>query len=128
MTVLVVLSSDNDYHQLYEYFRNKGSKIEDVYIFIEDMPVQFLPNYISPLFNDAIEKATTVELEGVYSKFVSVEYLILLLLTSFRSKDKIRIQSLIERSDNNLLLSLIKRFDDEASKLHKRYKEILART
>jgi len=57
LDVLVVLPTENDYHRLYEHFRTKGAKIENVYIFIEDMPVQFLPNYISPLFNSAIEEA-----------------------------------------------------------------------
>lgn len=54
LDVLVVLSGDDDFHRLYEYFRQEGAKIEDVYIYIDDMPVQFLPNYISPLFNAAI--------------------------------------------------------------------------
>ncbi len=54
LDVLVVLSGDDDFHRLYEYFRQEGAKIEDVYIYIDDMPVQFLPNYISPLFNAAL--------------------------------------------------------------------------
>lgn len=51
----------------------KGTKIEDVYIFIENMPVRFLPNYISPLYNSAIEGANIVEFEGVGSKIVSID-------------------------------------------------------
>lgn len=128
LDVLVVLPTENDFHRLYEHFRTKGAKIENVYIFIEDMPVQFLPNYISPLFNSAIEEANVVEFEGVSSKFVTVEYLITLLLTSFRSKDTIRIGSLLEKADKGLLLDTIERFDNDQQILHQRYNKVLGGT
>jgi hypothetical protein len=92
------------------------------------MPVQFLPNYISPLFHSAIEEANIVEFEDIRSRLVSAEYLVLLLLTSFRPKDKIRIQSLLNKVNRDLLLSLIERFDDEQKSLYKRYNEVLAGT
>ena len=128
LDVLVILPTEKDYHRLYEHFRTKGAKVENVYIFIEDMPVQFFPNYISPLFNSAIEEATIVEFEGIHSRFVSVEYLVLLLLTSFRLKDKIRIQSLLGKANKDLLLSLIQRFDDDENTLYERYKSVLEGT
>lgn len=128
LDVLTVLPTENDYHSLYEHFRKKGAKIENVYIFIEGMPVQFLPNYISPLYNSAIEGANLMEFEGVHCKFVSIEYLVLLLLTSFRPKDKIRIKSLLEKANKDLLLDLIQRFDNDENTLHERYKTILAGT
>lgn len=126
LDVLVVLPNEDDFHRLYEHFRERGAKIEDVYIFINDMPVQFLPNYISPLFNSAIEEANEIEFEGVHSKFVNIEYLIALLLTAFRPKDRIRIQSLLDKADNNILRDIIKRFDNDQEQLSKRYKGILA--
>jgi len=128
LDVLVILPTENDYHRLYEYFRTKGANIENVYIFIEDMPVQFLPSYISPLFHSAIEEANLVKFEGIRSRFVSVEYLVLLLLTSFRMKDKIRIQSLLNKANKEQVLSLIQKFDDERNILYERYKEVLAGT
>jgi hypothetical protein len=128
LDVLVVLPSESDYHRLYEYFRTKGAKIEDVYIFIEGMPVQFLPNYISPLFNSAIEEANIVDFQGVSSKFVSIEYLIALFLTAFRRKDIIRVQSLIKKAKEKLLLDIIRRFDNDQYKLYERYKKVLADT
>jgi len=126
LDVLVILPSEDDFHKLYEHFRRNGNKIEDVYIFIGDMPVQFLPNYISPLFNSAIEESNVIEFEGVSSKFVSMEYLIALLLTSFRPKDKIRIGSLLNRADIVILLDIIKRFDNDQNQLFGRYQRILA--
>jgi hypothetical protein len=127
LDVLSILPSDNDFHRLYEYFRSKNARIEDVYIYIDDMPVQFLPNNISPLHHEAIIKARVVQFEGVTSKFVSIEYLIVLLLTAFRSKDKIRVQILLNIADKDLLLEIIRRFDN-GQQLYKRYKEVLAST
>jgi len=126
LDVLAVLPSEDAFHKLYEYFRERGAKIEDVYIFIKDMPVQFLPNYISPLFNSAIEEANEIEFEGVFSKIVSIEYLIVLLLTAFRLKDKIRILRLFDKANKNVLIDIIKRFDNDQHQLHKRYKKVLA--
>lgn len=126
LDVLAVLSSEDDFHKLYEHFREKGAKIEDVYIFIDDMPVQFLPNYISSLFNSAIEEANDIELGGTRSKVVSVEYLIVLLLTSFRPKDRIRIQRLLGKANRTILSDIINRFDDDEYTLSKRYKKVLA--
>jgi len=126
LDVLVALPSEDDFHRLYEHFRKRGAKIEDVYIFINDMPVQFLPNYISPLFNDAIKEANEIEFEGVHSKFVSIEYLIALLLTTFRLKDRIRIQNLLDKADKNILRDIIKRFNNDQGQLSERYKGVLA--
>ena len=128
LDVLAVIPTENDYHRLYEYFRMKEAKIEDVYIFIEGMPVQFLPNYISPLFDSAIQEANLIEFEGVNCKFVTIEYLVLLLLTSFRTKDKIRIRELLNKANIHLLRSLIQGFDNEEGILRERYKSILAGT
>ena len=123
-----MLPTENDFHRLYQHFRAKGAKIEDVFIFIDDMPVQFLPNYISPLYNSAIEEANVVEFEGVFCKFVTVEYLIALLLTRFQYKDKIRTESLLKKANKDLLLDIIQRFDNAQDKIYERYKKVLAGT
>lgn len=128
LDVIVLLSTEDDYHNLYEHFLTKKARIENVYIFIEDMPVQFLPSYISPLFSSAIKEASRVKFKDLYTKFVSAEYLILFLLTSFRVKDRIRIRKLLSRVNRDALLGLIKRFDDEQRILSKRYKRVLAST
>ncbi len=128
LDVLVVLPSEDDFHRLYQHFKQAGNKIENFYIFIGDMPVQFFPNYIGPLYNAAIAKAKTVQFESINCKFVNVEYLIALLLTAYREKDKIRISSLLVKADKLLLADVVKRFDDGKNQLFKRYKEVLART
>ncbi len=128
LDILVLLSGEEDYHKLYEHFRAQGNKIEDVYIFIDDMPVQFLPNYISPLFNQAIVEADSVSFEDIRAKVVKLEYLIVLLLTAFRPKDRIAIRGLLDKADKGLLIDIISRFDDEQSSLYERYQRVLAGT
>lgn len=128
LDILVILATDDDFHKLYQYFRNKGAKIEEVYIFINDMPVQFFPNYISPLFDAAIRGSISIEIGNIQSRVVSLEHLLVLLLTSFRPKDKIRVLELVDKADKLLLEAIIKRFDDNEHRIFKRYRSILAGT
>jgi predicted nucleotidyltransferase len=127
LDVFVILAKEDDYHRLYEHYRAQGAKIENVYIYIGGMPVQFLAN-ISPLTNCAVKEAITVEFEGVTSRFISIEYLVVLLLTAYREKDKMRIEQLLVKANKNKIKNLIDKFDSNDNTLRKRYQEILART
>lgn len=126
LDILVLLGSDADYHALYQHFREAGNKIENIYIMIGDLPVQFLPSFISPLFDEAIKKARRITVGGVPSKVVRVEYLIALLLVSFRTKDKIHILSLLELADRKVLDETLRRFEDEKTPLRQRLGRVLA--
>jgi len=126
LDVLVLLSSDAAYHALYKHFQEAGNKIENIYIMIGDLPVQFLPSFISPLFDEAIKKARRITVGGVPSKVVRVEYLIALLLVSFRTKDKIHILSLLELADRKVLNEIVRRFEDEKTPLRQRLGRVLA--
>ena len=126
LDILVLLGSDADYHALYQHFREAGSRIESVYVIIGDLPVQFLPSYISPLFHEAITNARRITVGGVRSKVVTVEYLMALLLVSFRPKDKIHILSLSELADEELLDQVLRRFEDEETPLRQRLARVLA--
>lgn len=125
LDVLVVLGNDEDFQNLYKHYRQKGNKIANVYIYIADMPVQFLPNYISPLFDNAIKKAQGIRVNGVPAKVVRVEHLVALLLTAFRPKDKIRILELVKNADMSTLNKILRRFDDGQHLLSERLKGIL---
>ena len=126
LDVLVLINSDTDYHALYKHFREAGNKIENVYIMIGDLPVQFLPSFISPLFDESIKKARRITVGGVPGKVVRVEYLIALLLVSFRTKDKIHILSLLELADEKVLDEILRRFEDEKTPLCQRLERVLA--
>jgi len=93
---------------------------------IGDLPIQFLPSFISPLFDEAIRKARRITVGGVPSKVVRVDYLIALLLVSFRTKDKIHILSLLELTDRKELDEILRRFEDEKTPLRQRLGRVLA--
>ena len=114
--------------KIFEYFKEKRFAIKDDKIIICGLPVQFLPCSISPIYEDAIGQSIGVNLDGVEARFVSLEHLILLLLTSFRAKDKIRIRFLLTKANKNKLTKLIERFDDAAKTLSNKYREILEKT
>ncbi len=126
LDILVLLGSDADYHALYRHLREAGNKVKDVYITIGDLPVQFLPSFISPLFDEAIRMARKLTVAGVATKVVRVEHLIALLLVSFRPKDKIRILSLLEIADRKLLDKVLERFENEKTPLRQRLERVLA--
>lgn len=127
LDVFVILSPESDFGGLYEHFRQNGATFNHEHIFIGDMPVQFFPN-LGPLYDDAVERAQTIEFEGISTRFISIEHLILLLLTSFRPKDKIRIGRLLTKANNDTLLSLIERFDNDKKVLSKNYRKVLEGT
>jgi hypothetical protein len=54
-----------------------------------------------------------------------MEYLIALLLKSFRLKDKIRISELLQKADKKTLEEIIKRHDNETDKLWIKYQQLL---
>lgn len=126
LDVLVLLRSDADYHALYKHFREAGNRIENIYIMIGDLPVQFLPSYISPLFHEAVRKARRITVGGVPSKVVGVEHLIALLLVSFRPKDRIHIIELLQLANKPLLDELLRRLEDEKTPLRQRLGRLLA--
>ncbi len=125
LDILVLLNSDAGYHALYEYFGGKGDKIENIYIIIDSTRVQFLPSYISPLFDDAIKKAKKITFKKIPGKVVTVEHLIALLLVSFRPKDKIRILDLVEQADKKKLDEILREFDNGKTPLRQRLAKIL---
>lgn len=127
LDVFTILRNEADFHAIYEYFREKGNKIEGIFIYIEDMPVQILPN-ISPLYNEAVEEAHKVTIEGVPSKIATVEHLIIIALEAFRAQDKYRILQLRGKVNKDSLEKILDRFDDAKGTLRKRYKKVLAGT
>lgn len=92
---------------------------------IGDLPVKFLPSYISPLIAEAIKKAKRIRVRVTYTKILRVEYLIATLLSAFRPKDKMVIPQLPEQADTRLLNNIMKRFSDEKTPPDKRLRRIL---
>ena len=125
LDIYVLMNDEIEFHELYEYSRRMAYKIESIYIFIEGIPVQFLPSYIHPLIDDAVKKAKKIRVRNVPSKVLTVEHLIATLLMAFRAKDKMVIPSLMEMADKRKLRSVVERFSDEKTPLYQRFRKIL---
>jgi predicted nucleotidyltransferase len=125
LDIFILIDTEKDYSALYEYFRTKRYKIENVYIVIGELPVQFLPSYIHPLIAEAIKKAKRIRLKGTQAKILGVEYLIATLLMAYRTKDRVVIPQLLKQADKKILKNIIKRFSDEKTPLDKRLRKIL---
>ena len=120
------MSSDEDYHAIYNHYRQRGYKEEDVYIIISGTAVQFLPN-IDELSNESINKSLRIRVNGVPGKIIRIEHLITLLLKTYRPRDRISVDDLIRRADLRSVNKTVERFDDGQRTLSKRLKEILGR-
>ena len=125
LDIFVLMATDKEFSALYQYFRGRKYKIETVYIVIGEMPVQFLPSFISPLIDEAIRRAKRIRVKGIPSKVLTVEYLIATLLIAFRPKDRMLIPHLLEQADMRLLNEILGRFSDEKTPLDKRLGRIL---
>lgn len=125
LDVFVLMDSDEDYHRLYTHFKKRGFRLENVYVLIDDLPVQFLPSYIGPLFHEAVVQARNVRIGEVETKVFTPEHLVAALLLAFRPKDRVIIPSLLRQVDVHLLKSIAERFDSEKTPLHQRLGAVL---
>lgn len=125
LDIFILMDTDEEFSALYEYFRKARYKIENVYIVIEETPVQFLPSSIHPLIDEAVKRAKRIRVKGVYTKVLKVEHLIAALLMAFRPKDKMVIPSLLKLADMKKLKSIVKRFNSEKNPLDQRLRRVL---
>ncbi len=125
LDIFLLMDTDEEFHALYNYFRKTRYKIENVYIVMGEMPVQFLPSFIHPLIEEGVRKAKRITVSGINTKVLTVEYLIATLLMAFRPKDKMIIPHLLELADMKKLKSIIVRFSDEKTPLDQRLRRIL---
>lgn len=111
LDIIIVLSkNDNTLISLspvYDWFKNKGYGFDKEHILIEGVPVQFIPVY-----NELVEEALKNSLEKKFGetiiKVMSPEYLIAVMLNTFRQKDKERILRFMEESEvNQEILNLL---------------------
>ena len=125
LDIYILMDEDEEYFDLYDYFKKAKYKIENVYIIIGNIPVQFLPSFIHPVIDDAVRKAKRIRFKGISIKVLTVEHLIATLLMAFRPKDKMVIPSLLELANRRKLESIIRRFSDEKTPLDQRLRRIL---
>lgn len=80
---------------LYAFCRTRGFEPEGEAIRVGTWPVQFVPVF-SELTKEALERAESVEFEGVPLRVVRASYLAVIALSVGRAKDHARIVALLE--------------------------------
>lgn len=80
---------------IFDYLTARGSIVEGEYIVIAGWPVQFLPP-TSPLVEEALAQAVTVDVEGTPARVFTAEHLAAIALQTGRAKDHARLLQFIE--------------------------------
>jgi hypothetical protein len=104
---------------IYEHLGRLGYPAENEQIIIEGIPVQFLLPY-NELTREAIEHARAAPYEDIVTSVVSVEYLMAIMLQTWRSKDRGRLALFVGEAefDETLLKKILVRH-----KLDERWEE-----
>lgn len=124
LDIFILIDTMNNFHNIYDYFRQKGCKIENVFVVIQDVPVQFLPSFINPLLEQAIKNAKVIKVDKLKTKILTAKYLIATLLMSFREKDKYAIRELLSFANAGLLKRLLKKFSSKDYPIYERFGKI----
>lgn len=88
---------------IYNYFRRKGFKTHKEHILIEGVPVRFIPVY-NDLVKEAVENSIKVRYGRLKTKVIGLEYLVVIMLQTYRSKDRERIIKIFVEAEVNLKL------------------------
>ena len=80
---------------IYDYLASRGCTMQGEYVIIAGWPVQFLPP-TSPLVDEALAEAVTVDVEGTPARVFTAEHLAAIALQTGRAKDKTRLLQVIE--------------------------------
>src|SRR5215210_623349 len=86
---------------IYEYLIEQGYKAKGEFIYIEGIPVQFLPVF-NPLTEEAVEKALTIKYARVTTRIMRPEHLVAIMLDTGRPKDYLRISMCLEQGVVNM--------------------------
>jgi hypothetical protein len=85
---------------IYQYLTAQGYEAQGEFIYIEGIPVQFLPVFNS-LTEEAVEKAQTIKYARVTTRVMRPEHLVAIMLDTGRPKDYLRISMFLEQGAVN---------------------------
>lgn len=85
---------------IFDYLTARGGVVEGEYIVMAGWPVQFLPA-TSPLVEEALAEAVTVDVEGTPARVFTAEHLAAIALQTGRAKDHARLLQFIEAAAIN---------------------------
>lgn len=97
---------------VYDYLKGRGYRAEKEHILIEGIPVQFLPIY-NELVEEAVDNAGRLKYRDATVNVLSQEYLIAIMLQTFRPKDKERIVKFLGEGnfDETQLEKILEKYD-----------------
>jgi len=100
----------NPLSSIYNYLKRKGCSIDKEHIIIEGIPVQFIPVY-NELIKEAVENAVDHRYKKADTKILKAEYLIAIMLQTFRAKDKEKIIKILDEAkiEEKSLKDILKR-------------------
>lgn len=81
---------------IYEYLSKQGCELKGEFVYIEGIPVQFLPVF-NPLTEEAVEKAQAIKYAKVTTRIMRPEHLVAIMLDTGRTKDYLRISMFLEQ-------------------------------
>src|SRR2546423_5663019 len=95
---------------IYAYLIKRGYKAQGEFIYIEGLPVQFLPVF-NPLTEEAVRTAQTIKYARVTTRIMRLEHLVAIMLDTGRPKDYLRISMFLEQGavDMRRLQALLRR-------------------
>ena len=102
LDIFVIISDSQGYlvalSPIYAWLGKKGYKPQKEQIIIEGVPVQFIPVY-NDLITDSVNDAVVKKYGGTETCVLSPEYLMAIMLQTYRPKDKERLIKFIAQSD-----------------------------
>lgn len=110
--------------EVYEWAGKNNFEIKDEHIIIENIPVQFLPEY-NPMIQEAVEKAAEVLIFDTKTFIIKPEYLMAIMLQTNRSKDRERLLLFLEQTnfDSSTFKEILVKFNlsENYAKFRKKY-------
>jgi len=96
---------------IYRYLKEKGFKAKKEHVLIEGVPVQFIPVY-NELVKEAVQYSDEVKYGRIKTKVLGLEYLIAVMLQTYRPKDRERLVKVFEEAkiDQPLLKKILKKY------------------
>ncbi|MBA2647873.1 MAG: hypothetical protein H0U81_13830 [Pyrinomonadaceae bacterium] len=81
---------------IYQYLTGRGHKTKGEFIYIEGLPVQFLPVF-NALTEEAVTKAQTISYARTKTRVMRAEHLVAIMLDTGRPKDYLRISMFLDQ-------------------------------
>lgn len=111
---------------IYAYLQEKGYRTHGEHMMIEGVPVQFIPAY-NELVQEGLERALEITYGEVKTRIVRVEYLLAIMLQTYRPKDRERMLIVVNevQVDVHYLEEILQKhgLQEKWNKFRRRYAE-----